>query len=72
MSVPAEARCPENGLTNGCDVLCGCWESNPSPLKKQPVLLTAEPSLKRQGMFSISPGSGKKKKKKKRKKMRLY
>ena len=25
--------------------LCGSWEQNSSPLQKQPVLLTTEPSL---------------------------
>jgi hypothetical protein len=27
------------------DARCGCWELNSEPLKKQSVLLTAEPSL---------------------------
>ena len=33
------------GVTDSCELLCGCWELNPAPLKEQPVLLTAEPSL---------------------------
>lgn len=33
------------GVTDGCELPCGCWESNPGPLEKQPVLLTAAPSL---------------------------
>ena len=36
---------PGNGLTDGCELPCGCWELNPGPLEDQPVLLTAEPSL---------------------------
>ena len=38
---------PEEGissLTDG-DPPCGCWDLNSDPLKEQPVLLTAEPSL---------------------------
>ena len=43
---------PEEGVrflgaevTDGCELTYGCWDSNPSPVEKQPVLLTAEPSL---------------------------
>jgi hypothetical protein len=36
---------PEEGLTDGCESPCGCWELNSGPLKEQSVLLTAEPSL---------------------------
>jgi hypothetical protein len=32
-------------ITDGCEPPCGCWELNSEPLGKQPVLLTAEPSL---------------------------
>lgn len=35
-----------NGITDGCELLCGHWESNPSPLQEQQVFLTAEPPLK--------------------------
>ena len=35
-------RCPGTGVTDGCELPCGCWELNPGPLEK---LLTAEPSL---------------------------
>lgn len=31
--------------TEGCELVCGCWESNPRLLEEQQVLLTAEPSL---------------------------
>ena len=33
------------GVTDVWELPCGCWELNPGPLKEQPVLLTAEPSL---------------------------
>ena len=34
---PEEAiRSPGTGVTDGCEQLCGCWDSNPNPLKKQP------------------------------------
>ena len=35
---------PETGLTNSCELLCGCWELNSGPLEGHPLLLTAEPS----------------------------
>jgi hypothetical protein len=31
-------------VTDSC-ISCGCWELNPGPLEKQPVLLTTELSL---------------------------
>jgi hypothetical protein len=45
--VPEESRSGlqislELGLTGGCELLCGCWESNPGPLKEQRVLLMTE------------------------------
>ena len=36
---------PGTGVTDGCDPTCGCWELNLGPLKEQPVLLSADPSL---------------------------
>lgn len=36
---------PGTGVTDGCQLPCGFWESNPDPQKEQPVLLTAGPSL---------------------------
>ena len=30
-------------VTNGCELPCGCWEKNPSPLEKESVLLSTEP-----------------------------
>lgn len=45
---PSEVRrgheIPGTGVRDSCKLLCGCWELNPSPLEKQPVL-TTEPSL---------------------------
>ena len=38
-------RSPGTGVTDRCEVPCGCWELNPGSLQEQPVLLTAEPSL---------------------------
>lgn len=32
------------GATDDCELLCGCWEFNPSPPRKQQVLVTTEPS----------------------------
>ena len=42
---------PEIGVTDGCELPCRCWESNPSPLQKQQVLLTAEPTLQSFTLF---------------------
>jgi hypothetical protein len=38
-------RFPGAGVTDSYNFPCGCWKLNPCPLKEQPVLLTAEPSL---------------------------
>jgi hypothetical protein len=35
---------PATGVANSCEPPCGCWELNLSPLKEQPVIVTAEPS----------------------------
>lgn len=35
-------------------VPCRCWESNPGPLGKQPVFLTAEPSLQPESLCIIT------------------
>jgi hypothetical protein len=29
-----------NGITDGFELLCGCWELNPGPQGEQSVLLT--------------------------------
>jgi hypothetical protein len=36
---------PEEGITDGCEPPCGCWEMNSGPLEEQSVLSTAEPSI---------------------------
>jgi len=38
-------RIPETGVTNSCELPCGCWKLSLGPLEEQPELLTAEPSL---------------------------
>lgn len=37
---------PKTGVTDSCKQPCGSWELNVGPLEEQPMLLTAEPSLK--------------------------
>lgn len=37
-SVPMVITVPETGVIDGCWVLCGFWESNPSFLEDQAVL----------------------------------
>ena len=41
---------PGTGVADSCELPCGCWVLNPSPLQEQPVLLTTEPS--HQPLFS--------------------
>jgi hypothetical protein len=36
------------GVTDSCELPCGCWEWNLAPLKEWPMLLTTEPSLQPQ------------------------
>lgn len=36
---------PGTGVTDDCDLFCGCWEMDPSPLEEQVVFVTAEPLL---------------------------
>jgi hypothetical protein len=40
-----DAGVTETDLTYGCELTCGCWESNLGPLKEPPLLLTTEPSF---------------------------
>ncbi|KAL6069243.1 hypothetical protein STEG23_019702, partial [Scotinomys teguina] len=35
---------PGAGVTDSCELPCGCWELNLDPLEEQPVLFTSEPS----------------------------
>jgi hypothetical protein len=39
------ARFSGTRITDRCELLGGCWELNPGPLKKQSVLITTEPSV---------------------------
>lgn len=43
---------PEAGVTDSCELSFGCWDPNSGLLEEQPVLLTAEPSLKPLEAFS--------------------
>lgn len=36
---------PESGVTEGCELPCGCWELNLGCLEEQQVLFTTVPSL---------------------------
>ena len=36
---------PGAGVTDGYELSCGCWKSNPGPLKEQRSLLTSKLSL---------------------------
>lgn len=46
MGKPEEVvRCLGIGATDSWEVSCGCWESNQSPLEKQPVVLTTVSTL---------------------------
>ncbi|CAO2613549.1 hypothetical protein LEMLEM_LOCUS16128 [Lemmus lemmus] len=38
-------RVSDLGVTDSCELPCGCWELNPGPREEQSVLLTTEPSL---------------------------
>lgn len=40
------ADSPGTGVTDGWELPCGCWDMNPDPLQEQPVLVTAETSLR--------------------------
>ena len=42
---PACLKIASDPITDSCEPHCGCWELNPGPLEKQPVLLPAEPPL---------------------------
>lgn len=43
--MPEEVSSSGAGVTVGCELSCGYWELNSSPLQKQQVLLTSEPSF---------------------------
>jgi hypothetical protein len=42
----------ETGVTDSCELPCGCWETNPGSLEEQKVLLTDEPSLQLLSFYS--------------------
>lgn len=42
---------PGDGVTDGCEPPCRCWESNPSSLEKQSVFLTVISSAPLPGTF---------------------
>jgi hypothetical protein len=48
---------PAIGVTDSCELPCGCWELNPSSLEEQPGLLTTEPSLQPQSYSYVLAGS---------------
>lgn len=39
------AASPGIGVSDSCELSCGCWELNLKPLEEQPELVIAEPSL---------------------------
>jgi hypothetical protein len=47
-----DIRSPGTGITDGSELLWGCWELNTSPLE-EPMLLTREPSLQPLSLKSI-------------------
>jgi E3 ubiquitin-protein ligase NEDD4 len=45
MCVPEEgAGSPGNGVTDSCELPCGCWELIMGPMEERPVLLTDDQS----------------------------
>jgi hypothetical protein len=40
------AGLPRIGIIDNCELPCGCWELNLSPLEEQPMLLTTKQFLK--------------------------
>jgi hypothetical protein len=45
------SRSPGTGVTDSCELSCGCWELNPDSLEEQLVLLTTESSLQPLGFY---------------------
>jgi hypothetical protein len=41
-------------ITDGCELVCGCWELNSEPLEEQSVFLTAEPSFQPHCKYSYT------------------
>lgn len=44
-------RVSDFGITDSCELLCGCWDLNPSPLAEQSMPLNTQSSL--QPLFEI-------------------
>ena len=44
---------PWNWSLGNCELPCGCWELNTSPLEEHLVLLKAEPYFQRHNFFLI-------------------
>lgn len=40
--------------TDGCELSCGCWESNPGPLQKRQLLFTTESPLGVQTQLALN------------------
>lgn len=51
-------RVSDPGITDNCELPCRCWELNPGPLKEQPVLSIAEPSLQPPNDYFLTELSG--------------
>ena len=47
-------QCPETGVTDDGEPLCGSWELNLGPLQEQQVFLILDPSLQAPGFISLS------------------
>ena len=45
MCVGEAVGSPGTGVTDRCELPCGCWELSPGPLEEQPVFLSTEPPL---------------------------
>ena len=49
---------PRTGVTDSCELPCGCWERNLGPLEEQLVGLTIESSLQAKYTFFFFPRRG--------------
>jgi hypothetical protein len=48
---------PVTGVTDNCELQCGCWESNLGPLQVQPVLSTPKPPHQLQVVSTLGADS---------------
>ena len=44
MHICEVVRSPGTGITDSCELSCGCWDLNLGSLKNKPMFLTAKPS----------------------------